>query len=437
MVDVLDMNEAPDLVGGHGPVHEQLAVLLSALLRAPLRDQAGKRGKVIDLVVDVTAGDYPPVVELVYAWGRGTRALSWAEVQLARSPLSLTTFDLAVGRPLSPDAHIERVLLRRDIRDMLVLDLVHCRATRANDLLLNIRGNALRLAGADTSPWAVLRRLGRGALGRGNGELLDWRRVVYLRGDARAAHVQGDSHRRLAVLPAPSLARLAAAIPYPHAVEMLTMLPEALAADVLELSPPERRLQIIEEMDTVRAANVLAQMAPDVAADLLGTVGKERVSELLARLPEAHATRIVDLLRYPEDTAGGIMINVVLTAPAGWTIAEARQRLRPELRALDFVLHVFILDDREDGRFVGVLTLRDLLTADDAEPLRTVMRRPLATIQPLETARDAAWRVVESHEPALPVVRIDGRLLGAVTMDAAVRQIAPDSWARQAPRVFS
>ena len=60
-----------------------------------------------------------------------------------------------------------------------------------------------------------------------------------------------------------------------------------------------------------------------------------------------------------------------------------------------------------------------------------------ATVDPLESAEEAARRVAENHFAALPVVTREGRLVGAVTVDAAMAQVAPPNWRSQAPKVFS
>ena len=348
MADIMDGSA---LIGGNGPVHQEPGALLSTLLRVPLVDGKGKKGAIADLMVDVSESNYPPVVELIYRWpGRQERVLSWHEIRLGREPLSLRTSDLDAGRVLAAEDTVQRVLIRRDILDSLVLDLLNCQASRANDLYLAIEDDTLRLAGVDASPWAVLRRLSRGILGKDQVELLDWRRVGYLRGDAQMAHTEGDSHRRMARLPPALLARLSAAVPYPHAVELLTLLPDPVAADTLELLQPERQLQVFEELGIDQAGRILALMAPDAAADLLGAVEPETVRPLLERLPHPQAERIIELLRYPEDTAGGIMTNVVLQAPADWTVAQARHELRQGLQDADFVYHVYAVDDMETGR---------------------------------------------------------------------------------------
>jgi magnesium transporter len=210
-----------------------------------------------------------------------------------------------------------------------------------------------------------------------------------------------------------------------------------VAADALAEMTAERQVQVLEEVDEAQAVRLLALMAPDRAADLLALLDPDRAKRYLELLPEDRAARIVDLLRYPEETAGGIMTNLVVVVPAGLTVAEARHVLRDRLAEPDFVNFVYVVDGDQERRLLGVLSLRNLLLADDTARIEDVMRRDLETIDPLEPARRAAERVTNSHLAAVPVVDRDGRLLGVVTIDAAVAQVAPQAWAAQAPRVFS
>jgi magnesium transporter len=107
------------------------------------------------------------------------------------------------------------------------------------------------------------------------------------------------------------------------------------------------------------------------------------------------------------------------------------------MRGPDFVYFVYVVDDEETCRLRGVLSLRDLLVAEDTRLVEEVMVPAPVTVPALEAADIAAQRVIDSHLAALPVVGHDGRLLGAVTVDAAVARVAPLAWRMQAPRVFS
>jgi Mg/Co/Ni transporter MgtE len=157
----------------------------------------------------------------------------------------------------------------------------------------------------------------------------------------------------------------------------------------------------------------------------------------LDRLPKIQSERIVELLRFPEDTVGGIMTNDIVFAPMRLTIAEAREKLRERLKEPDFVYLIFIVDDEKTKRQLGIIQLRDLLTGDDNQTLEEIMDKRVPTLDSLESAEEAAFKVIDSQLAALPVVGPEGQLLGAVTVDAAVLQAAPQAWGSQAPRIFS
>jgi Mg/Co/Ni transporter MgtE len=311
---------------------------------------------------------------------------------------------------------------------------------RANDLWLREDGGRLWLCAVDVSPWAVLRRLARGFIQLGRGaerRLVDWKNLEFLRGDPQAARMGGDYHRRIARLPAVTIAQLATTVPYRHAAELLTLLPDPLAADTLEALPPERQLQVFETLDESQALRLLALMAPDTATDLVGRLTPETAQWFLERLPAEAALRVLDLLRYPDDTAGGLMTNDVPVVPARMTIGEARRVLPEHLRRPDFVYYVYAVEDVETRRLEGVLSLRDLLINDDSTLVSEIMQRDVLAVDPLEPAAQAARRVCELHLAALPVVSRDGRLLGAVTIDTALAHVAPATWRDQTIRIFS
>jgi magnesium transporter len=163
----------------------------------------------------------------------------------------------------------------------------------------------------------------------------------------------------------------------------------------------------------------------------------EAMQSYLDRLPKTQSERIVELLSFPEHTVGGIMTNDIIFAPMRMTIAEAREKLRERLKEPDFVYLIFIVDDETAKRQQGIISIRDLLTSDDNRILEEIMDKKVPTLDALESAEEAAFKVIESQLAALPVVGPNGQLLGAVTVDAAVLQAAPEAWGSQAPRIFS
>lgn len=409
-------------------------------------------GRLLDAAIEDPEADNPCVSHLRarlpggpptwLAWA-AVAAVDWdrREIRLAEPPSA------APGAEPPPDnPHLEAEVL-----DALVIDLEQRQLTRANDLWLEPHAGRLQLCGVDTRLSALLRRVlpGRRAPQPGD-EVRPWKYVEYLRGDpayagalkAGWARVPAAGGRlgeagRITHLPAGEIASLTFGLPYLHVAELLSRLPPGLAADTLESLPAARQLQVFEELPEPQALRLLALLAPDVAADLVGRLATELARAYLNRLPRQAAERIIELLRYPEDSVGGIMTNDIVWAPAGLTAGQARDQLRDRLKEPDFVYFVYVVDNPDDRRLLGVISLRDLLVAEDNLPLAEAMNPYVLTLGPLDNPRVAAYRLLEAQLAAMPVIGQHGRLLGTVTVDAAVAQVAPRQWSTQAPRVFS
>ncbi len=414
-------------------------VMLSHLRRFNLSDEKGRLAKLRDLSVALLDGDYPPVISLYFRRDDKTHSLPWdavKDIDFKQRLIKVNTLDESVVE--SADSLAKAILLGAGILDALVLDLQNRRATRANDLWLEYENNQLVLRSADTSFRSILRRISGGRYG-GSSEkgLCDWKYVEYLGGNPEAAKSEAGQHLRISHLPPGEIARLTDALPYLHAAELITLLADPTAADTLEAMTPERQLQVFEELHEDQALRLLTLMAPDIATDLIARLQTPAMRRYLERLPRKQAERIIELLRYPENTVGSIMTNDVVYAVGALTVREARERLREPLKEPDFVHLIYIVDGEEVRRLRGVISLRALLTNGEDERLEDLMDPYVMTVQALDSADEAAYRVLGSHMAALPVVGSNQELLGILTVDAAVSQVAPESWNRQAPRIFS
>lgn len=413
-------------------------VMLSDLLRFQVINSSGDSSKLTDLAVGKLDTDYPLVTHLVYRQNhQAERVLPWKAVK----GVDQANRQIRVDK-YEPAKKIEtlgqEVRLGRDVLDALILDLQNRRTTRANDLWLDHEERQLRLSAADTSAPAILRRLFRGQYhGTDRSSLYDWKYIEFLRGDPQAVKAGAHYHRRIVHLPAGEIAHLTANLPYLHAVELLSLLPVQLAADTLEVMSPERQVQVFEELEETFALKVLEHMAPDLAADIVGRLDLKLAQRYLNGLPKASGQRIVDLLQYPAHTVGSIMTNDVVTVSPKLKIRKARSVLREKLKEPDFVYFIYAVEDQPPHKLCGVLSLRQFLTAEDDQTVEELMNPYLLALSPFDSPTEAGYRLLNSQLAALPVVGKEGELLGTVTIDDAVSQVAPRSWRAQAPRVFS
>ena len=414
--------------------------MLSKLWYFRLLDDGGGRHALADIAVALLKSDYPAVTHFLYRNSEGQQMmLPWhavKDIDWRRAQINVSSFDSA--QSVTEESLQRVVLLRRDVLDALLLDLHNRRATRANDLWLEEEKDKLVLKAADTGSLAILRRLSHGLFGSGPSRAsYDWKYIEFLRGDPHAVRDGAGYHMRIKRLPPGEIAGLCNLLPYLHAAELLTLLPDAVAAETLAAMMPDRQVQVFGEVEDKQAVRLLARMRANDAANLLRRLTVELTKSFLDRLPTARSEKLVELLRYPEATIGGIMTNDLVVLALDQTIREARLRLHECLKQTDFTHFLYVVESEANLLLRGTTSLQDLIVTDDERRLDEIMNSYVTTLDPLEPADAGAYRVLNSHLAAMPVIGREKRLLGIVTVDAAVMRVAPQSWTVQAPKIFS
>ena len=415
-------------------------VMLSKFRRFDLCDGSGQHYRLHDLAVALLNSDYPAVTHLLYRNSEHVEMmLPWkavTHIDWRAWQIQVANFETAT--PFIAATSSKEILLNRDIVDALVLDLQNRRATRANDLWLEEENGQMLLKAADTTFRAVLRRLSRGVFGsKPSRAPYDWKYIEFLRGDPHAVGNGAGYYMRINRLPPGEIAGLSNSLPYLHAAELLTLLPDAIAADTLEAMTRERQVQVFGELDDEQGLRLLEVMGANDAADILRRLTPQLTQSYLNRLPKERSAQLVELLRYPEDTVGGIMTNDVVTLTVDETVGKARQKLRERLKSTDFTHFIYIVESEASRALRGTTGLQELFLADDEQRLEEMMNPYVTTLDALEPANAGAYRVLDSHMAALPVIGHEKQLLGIVTVDTAVMQVAPEAWATQAPKIFS
>ena len=412
-------------------------VMLTQMLRYEVEDRLGRRAPVADLCIALLEDDYPPVTHVLFNQDGKVRQEDWEDVAGVDWRRGRITIE-DIGSCEEHDDDDKHVLLARDIMDALVLDLLGRRTTRVCDLRLKEEDGVLRVVGADAGLAAMIRRVTRGRFGNVDKEsLFDWKYVEFLRGDPSAVDNGAGYRLRINRLPAGEIARLADYVPYLHAAELLSLLPDDKAADVLQAMSLDRQLQVVEELSEDEAVGLLERMSPDLATDLIGRLHVDTMHAYLGKLSAGRRDKIIELLRYPENSVGGVMTNDIAVVSAELTAGEAQERVNEQVKRLDFISLVFVVDEEPDGKLRGAVSLRDLLATDADKKVVDLMDPYVATLDPFESAGDAAYRIVSGQLQAMPVVNASGRLIGAMTISSAISQLVPASSGLQGVRVFS
>ncbi|MGB7875019.1 MAG: magnesium transporter [Anaerolineales bacterium] len=204
-------------------------------------------------------------------------------------------------------------------------------------------------------------------------------------------------------------------------VALLSRLHPMKSADVLEEMEDEEAAMLAELLPPGQLADILDEMEFDEAADVLGDLSKDRVSEILHEMEEADD--VIPLLRYPDDTAGGLMTPAVISLRQDLTAEQALAELRRLGPQSESTYYLFVVD--ESDRLLGVIGLRDLVTSSIDTPIAERMKTDVVSVL-VSTDQEECARTLSRHGyMALPVVDEIGRLLGVITADDLI-EVAED-----------
>jgi CBS domain-containing protein len=414
---------------------------LSRCIGLPVRDPSGEPlGTIADLIVAI-GGKYPPVTGMVVLTDKRRIFIPWSDVdafdeQGAR--LRKRTIDIGNFRQRQNE-----ILLKANLLDKQIVDIEGRKVIRVNDVSLDNVEGRLRLVAVDVGAAGLLRRLGVERALRGLAKNLgttlperyiDWEDVDPL--DSTIASVRlRVPHAKLAELHPADLASIIEDLAPRDRVGVLAALDDEALADVVEEMEPETQVDVMEDLTPDRAADILEEMSPDDAADLVADLDQETRDQILALMERDEAEEVQELLGYDEDSAGGLMTTEFIALEERMTAGGAIDRLRELEPDAETVYYVYVLDD--DGRLVGVLSLRDLIVARPDTPVRDVMIREPKAVNVNASQDEVAEVVAHYNLLAVPVVDQDEVMMGIVTVDDALDTVIPTAWKKRLPRVFS
>jgi magnesium transporter len=176
--------------------------------------------------------------------------------------------------------------------------------------------------------------------------------------------------------------------------------------DVLRGLPPEQRHVWMR------------LLAPDDAADVIQEAGPEQRDQLLALLDEPTRREVIALLAYKDDEAGGLMNPRFARLRPELTVDEAISYLRKEAPIVDQLYYAYVLDQGQ--HLLGVVSLRQLFSADPAKPIRDVMKTDLVWVEPDTDQKEVSIIVRDNRLLAVPVLDAEHRMVGIVTVDDIV-----------------
>lgn len=213
---------------------------------------------------------------------------------------------------------------------------------------------------------------------------------------------------------------------FEDALYIIKLLDTEKTSDILTELDEDTREKILQSLSSEEIAKEIDELQSDDAADIIGELPEEQKEEVISQIEDVeHAKDIVDLLRYDDDTAGGLMGKELIKVNENWTNLRCVREMRRQAENFDKVHTIYVVDDNEVLK--GRLSLKSLLTTSTKTPVKEVYNQKVTSVNVDENDEDVA-KIMQKYDLfVIPVVDEMHRLVGQITIDDVVDVIREEA----------
>ncbi|CAM1369926.1 Magnesium transporter MgtE [Tenacibaculum sediminilitoris] len=213
---------------------------------------------------------------------------------------------------------------------------------------------------------------------------------------------------------------------FEEAVYIIRLLDSETTSDVLMEVDEEVREKVFEQLSAKEIAEEIDELDTDDAADVIAELPEERKQDVIQKIEDReHAKEIVELLRYDEDSAGGLMAKELVKVNENWNVLTCVKKMRQQAEEVTRVHSIYVVND--EGKLKGRLSLKDLLMASTRAKISDVYIPKVDFVNVHDKAEDVANIMRKYDLEAIPVVDELGVLVGRITIDDIVDVIKEEA----------
>jgi len=201
-----------------------------------------------------------------------------------------------------------------------------------------------------------------------------------------------------------------------EATYIIKLLGSDQTSEVLMEMDEDDREKILRNLNAKEIANEIEEMDTDDAADIISELSEDIKTQVISNIKDKkHAENIVELLKYDENSAGGLMAKELIRVNENWSVTGCMTEMRNQAENVTRVHSIYVVDNK--GRLKGRLSLKDLITASGEAEIGDVYIRNVDYVD-VHTSGEEVARLMQKYDlEAIPVVDEFGRLVGRITVD--------------------
>jgi magnesium transporter len=199
---------------------------------------------------------------------------------------------------------------------------------------------------------------------------------------------------------------------------VMDLLSIEVQAEIISDLDPDTRKRFLKIYPPSEIINFLNQLASDDTADILNELPIKEREEVLSGLESTLKTQVTELLRYEENVAGGLMAKELIKARYFWTVVECIDEIRKQAENVNKFYAVYVVDERD--KLLGRVALQDLIVKDAKTIVGDIFEKDIVSVETyLEDS--AVAEIMKKYDlESIPVVNVQGQLVGRITIDDIV-----------------
>ncbi len=200
------------------------------------------------------------------------------------------------------------------------------------------------------------------------------------------------------------------------ALYVLRLLEAPVAADILIELDEDSVIKVIREMQATELAVLIDQMDSDDAADILNLMSVRDRENVISHLQEKEKSEhILDLLRYEEDTAGGLMAKEFIKANQNWNVVQTIDEIRRQAENVEKLYSIYVVDNKQ--HLLGRVSLKKIIISSSQTKIADIFDPDMISV-PTHMDQEEVAEIMRKYDlESVPVVNIKNKLVGRITVD--------------------
>ena len=210
------------------------------------------------------------------------------------------------------------------------------------------------------------------------------------------------------------------------ATYIIKLLDSEKTSDVLMELDDDYREKILKNLSIQEIAEEVEELDSDDATDIISELPEEKQKKVISKISDAeHKADIKELLKYDEDSAGGLMAKELIKVNENWSVTRCVKEMRTQASEVTRVHSVYVVDN--DNILLGRLSLKDLLVADQKTKIKSIYKKNVDHVFDTDSAESVASTMQKYDLGAIPVINKKKKLLGRITIDDIVDLIKEEA----------